>query len=116
MRLIPNLHSEGRSPTGVVPMKCAVTNRGDDPEGFIATDNNLMGFDPKVFISVAAVKEMAHMLGMVSPEDIEPLVKRAQELEKEFAEAQKAIDAMAQIKELEQSLPTEARKAVGVDG
>lgn len=111
MRLIPNLHSEGRSPTGIVPMTCAVTARGDDPEGFIAADNNLMGFDPKVFISVAAVKEMAHMIGMVSPEDIEPLVKRAQELEHEFSAVQNQLDAITQIRQLEETLETDRKAA-----
>jgi hypothetical protein len=135
MRLVPNLHSEGRKPTGLVPRVCAVTGRGDDPEGFILTDRQLEGFDRDVDISIAAVKEMARMIDYVSPEEVEDLKKRVDELQEGFNQALRHLDAVMQLKELsneveafettpgespvpepdeESDFAAKARKAVGV--
>jgi hypothetical protein len=51
--------------------RCAATNRGTDPRGFIHTRNILSGWDQEVLISVAAVEEMGRMIGMVTQEEIE---------------------------------------------
>ena len=100
MKVIPNLHSEGRPAGGLVPRNCAVTNRGSDPEGFIWTGNILSGWDREVYISIAAAKEMGRLVGMYSAEDVKALNERLVQLEEESAEIHERLDDLTQLEEL----------------
>jgi hypothetical protein len=80
------------------PYKCAATLRGEDREGWIDTGIQLTGFDPHVYLSFAAVKTAAHLVGFADPA---PLHDRIAELERENAdlqlqlrEADKLVDAI----------------------
>ena len=100
MKLIPNLHSEGRPVGGLVPRNCAVTNRGTDPEGFIATGNILSGWDREVYISVAAAKEMGRLVGMYTADEVDGLKATARELGEQLEEALQRLDDLTQLEEL----------------
>ena len=80
--------------------RCAVLpNRIKDPEGFIDTGQVLAGWDQPVTISIAAVREMARMIGFVSPEEVEGHVKRLREMEQELSELREQVDTLAQANE-----------------
>lgn len=104
MKLIPNLHSEMVTKSGVQLQTCAVTNRGADPEGFIRTGNRLVGIDREVYISVAAAKEMGRMVGMYTQEDVDRLKGRLEALEAEYADALERLDDITRLHELEQKV------------
>lgn len=76
MRFVP------KSQLGVSRWRCALTNRGDDTDGFFAsefdlqvtgTDNRPVPTAYRASVSAAAVKEAARQLGWASPEEIEKL-------------------------------------------
>jgi hypothetical protein len=65
------------------PYMCAATLRGEDRDGWIDTGLQLRGFDPHVYLSFAAVKTAALIVGW---EDPAPLKDRIAELERENAD------------------------------
>jgi hypothetical protein len=80
------------------PYMCAATLRGEDRDGWIDTGLQLRGFDPHVYLSFAAVKTAARIVGF---EDPAPLRDRIAELERELhdrdlklREADRLIDAI----------------------
>jgi hypothetical protein len=66
--------------------RCCVTERGSDPEGFIATHKILSGWDQQVFISAAAVKDMAREFGLVPQQEVEKVKQALVELESKYAD------------------------------
>lgn len=64
---------------------CAVLPyQAKDAEGFIDTGNDLLGIDPHVYISGAAVKEMAKLFGWFPPDTVADLEQRLAACEKEL--------------------------------
>lgn len=79
---------------------CAVIpHRETDPKGFIDTDRNLLGVDPHIFVSAAAVVEMARLIDFPSPEEhsrvlaeLEGARVRVRQLEDEVQELNRLHD------------------------
>ncbi len=91
MRLIPNpLKGDQR---------CAVTNRGSDPRGFIHTHNVLSGWDPEVLVSVAAAEEMGRMIGMVSKEEIGAYLDQLKRMGQEIHDLNERLEAITEVRE-----------------
>lgn len=85
------------------PHHCAVYPQlGASPaEGLFDAGNDLAGFDNHIYVSVAAVKEMARDLGYVPPADHrvvenqrDAALGRIASLEQELADKQKALDSI----------------------
>ena len=47
---------------------CAVTLRGEDPDGWLNTGHTLTGRDPQVWISFHGAREVAKAIGWASPQ------------------------------------------------
>lgn len=84
------------------PSTCAVIpGRGAaEKEGFIDTGNELMGWDPHVYISFAGAREVARFIGWVDPESVAGLQEEVQvandriaELEQELNDAELDLQA-----------------------
>lgn len=73
MRIVPADHRKGG-------IRCAVTGKTSDPNGFIETGQILNGWDQEVNVSIAAVSEMARMLGHMNPEEANRLIAANQTL------------------------------------
>lgn len=66
------------------PRSCAVIpHRTEDPEGFIETRNECKCGRP-VIISIAAVREMARMIDLVSKEEVDAIRNRVREAERKL--------------------------------
>lgn len=79
------------------PGHCMATLKHEDPKGFIDTMLSPAVMDPRVYISVSWVEEMAIKLGMVYVEDAGKDSRRVAELEEQLREADavaNAIDVM----------------------
>jgi hypothetical protein len=79
------------------PGHCMATLKHEDPKGFIDTMLSPPVMDPRVYISVSWVEEMAGKLGMVYVEDAGKDSRRIEELEEQLREADavaRAIDVM----------------------
>ena len=100
MRIVPSQRLAGER-------RCAVTGRTQDPEGFIETGFILTGWDNEVNLSIAAVKEMARMIGYVSPEEINDLKVQLKDLAEASAEQTERLDKIDQIRELTEELAEE---------
>lgn len=106
MRLIP------ADQLGLRLRECAVTNRTSDKEGFIETGNVMSATEIKagrphereIFISIAAVKEMARMVGWVAPEEVDSLKQRIEDMGGEFAQAAERLEKIETIQRLEGEL------------
>jgi hypothetical protein len=82
-----------------MPYECAVIpGRGNssEQEGFIDTGNELRGWDPHVYVSVGAVKELARFIGLPSEREHERLTKERDELRGQVTHLE------AQVQELEE--------------
>jgi hypothetical protein len=100
MRLVPPEHATGG-------IKCAITGKTKDPEGFIRTGQTLPGWDQTVDFSIAGAKEMARMIGWYSPEDVNDIKDRVAYLEAEFSAALEQLDKLTQLRQLEDELTEE---------
>ena len=81
------------------PGYCAVLGRSGGP--FIETGSNIPVFDPRVYVSIEAVKLMADMIGMVPEEKYHAVVDENNglelacgELEAELKEANRELDSI----------------------
>lgn len=87
------------------PGYCAITGRGEDPDGFIDTGNTLRCIDPKILVSVAGAKQLATFIGWSDPETVEQLESRIVELESDnedlLAHKEKAEQVYGSIQTLE---------------
>ncbi len=67
------------------PMHCAVIpfiGQTAEGERWIDTGSELLGIDPRVYVSATAVREMAALLGYPTPEEhaaLQEMLERAQE-------------------------------------
>lgn len=66
MRIVPASHRKGT-------LRCAVTGKTTDPEGFFETGTILSGWDPEICVSLGAAKEMALKMGWMSPDEVTKL-------------------------------------------
>lgn len=87
------------------PAKCAVLLKTDDPVGWIDTGIDLTGFDPHVYVSHGAVREMARLFGYLTPEESvalmterDELAARVGELELELEEKSSEVAAVYTLK------------------
>lgn len=110
MRIVPK--AVGR------PHVCAVYPHigGDHPRGYFDTGNELVGFDPHIYVSVVAAEHMASDLGWVEPavqDDLQQQISElAQELARETARAD-AAEAKLQAIDVLESEGFRARKKAG---
>ena len=81
------------------PGYCAVLGRSDGP--YIDTGSSIPEYDPRVYVSLEAVKEMAKMIGMVPEEQYNEaldlntgLEAACNDLEAELKEANRELDAV----------------------
>lgn len=82
------------------PNACAVIpGRSKDPEGFIDTGNTAPGWDPYIYISATAVKEMARMLGMVPKEEVEGALATVEEAKADLETALAEIERLRPVEE-----------------
>lgn len=79
---------------------CVIPGRAQDPEGFIDTGNDMPIVEPHIYVSVAAVREMAREVGLPTAEEHadacaqrDELDARVAELERECNQLQTALDA-----------------------
>lgn len=76
------------------PGHCIATMRSEDPRGFIDTLLTPAVIDPRVYLSVSYIEELARALGMEYPEgkseDVDDLKRQLEDAEKALA----AIDVM----------------------
>lgn len=85
------------------PEFCSVSLQRDDPEGFIDTTNHLQVFDPRVYISVGAVRRMWAFLGLSNPEtdrltaQLAASEQRVVELEAELDEMDRNFQAIDRL-------------------
>jgi hypothetical protein len=99
------------------PSHCAVFPfRAEDPDGFVDTGSELPGFDNRVYVSAAAVREMAKLLGFPSPEEhsrvlgeLERLRGEVERLEGEVREYDRRFEAIDVL----ESADFRARRRVG---
>lgn len=98
------------------PHVCALTLRGDDPEGFFTTNTEIRELDPVAYVSVAAVRMMADRLGYLHPDEAEGIAQaleqrehRVQQLEQEVQELNRDFEAI----DLLESRGYSARKKAG---
>lgn len=85
------------------PHACAVIpGRSKDPEGFVDTGVVAPGWDPYIYVSVAAVKEMGRLIGMVPKAELDAI---AEELRTQVAQAK--ADCEAALAEVERLRPVE---------
>ncbi|MGH2761390.1 MAG: hypothetical protein ACRDLD_02220 [Thermoleophilaceae bacterium] len=85
-------------------LRCAITDRTTDPEGFVSTGRVLTGWDQPVDLSIAAAKEIARLLGWVSREEVEGHLARLAEMETEIEALRARVDKLATYRELEAEL------------
>jgi len=104
MRLIPALNT---LPSGATQAEgqldnyrsCAVIpNRTTDPEGFVDTRQELGGY--KVFVSVAAVREMARLVGIPDQAEVEALVAEMEARISEQTEELQKLNDLARVIDL----------------
>lgn len=79
------------------PGHCMASLKDTDPKGFVDTMLSPAVMDPRVYISVSWIEEMATKLGMVYVEDAGKDSRRIEELEEQLREADavaRAIDVM----------------------
>lgn len=77
------------------PGFCAVfAGKSQDPEGFVHTGMVLPGWDPEVTVSVAAVREMARLVGLPTDTERDEAVLRAEAAELLLTEAQEEIESL----------------------
>lgn len=113
MRLIQKL------PPQRPPARCIVyPHRTEDPKGFIETgrilddnghviENRIAGkwrWDTSIFISHAAVIEMAELCGMVRASYVEKIETAQAELNAKLSEANERIDKLTRYAELEEEI------------
>jgi hypothetical protein len=89
--------------------ECAATGRTADKEGVFQTNRRLAReafstADPEVFLSAAAVKEMARKLGWFPPDEIAELQARFDEQGDVLAELKDRLDKIDQYQALEKEL------------
>ena len=53
--------------------RCAITERTQDPRGFIHTNRVLSGWDQELIVSHAAAMELGRLAGMYPPEQVDAL-------------------------------------------
>lgn len=75
------------------PGYCLATLSSEDREGFIDTGHDPAVVDPRVYISISWIREMAGKLGMVDQEELENLVRENSRLSDELREADKLVEA-----------------------
>jgi hypothetical protein len=84
------------------PHKCAATLRGEDREGWIDTGIELTGFDPHVYLSFAAIKTAARIVGFDDPAErdarIAELERENMDLRTQLAEADAELNAIHILK------------------
>lgn len=108
MRIIP------AAECGLRLRECAVTNRATDKEGFIETGNVLPAVDIRagrnhdrdIFISVAAAKEMARLVGWYPPDEVEEV----QSMLAAYAEKVSGLEAYVEKLERFKALETELQE------
>lgn len=113
MRFIEQL-PPGARPCALIP------GRQKDPKGFVDTGNELVGFDPHIYLSYEGVKQAALIFGFVEgevyaslhedlTERIHELETRLQETEEQLAQADGYLDAIDVL----ESADFRARKKAG---
>lgn len=88
------------------PHRCAAVpfiGNATAGEGFIDTGHDLPGWDPHVYVSVTAVKEMARMIGWAPRQGTDPRVAdlqaRVAELEQQIAGDERLVAAATTLME-----------------
>ena len=78
------------------PGQCIATMSHDDPKGFVDTLLTPAVVDPRVYLSVSYVEEIARKLGMEYADEAKAaaLEARVEQLEAELVEADKRIEAI----------------------
>ena len=83
------------------PHVCALTLRGEDPDGFFTTNTEIRGLDPKAYICASVVRDMARDLGWFSGEqyagvvaELEQHERTIDDLRQQLAEADRQLDAI----------------------
>ena len=78
------------------PGQCIATMSHDDPKGFVDTLLTPAVVDPRVYLSVSYIEEVARKLGMAYDNESKAkgLKARVEELELELAEADKRLEAI----------------------
>lgn len=84
----------------IQPGHCIVNLSAEDTRGFIDTGLDPAVVDPRVYVSYAAVRDMARLFGFVDPvelgardEALEHALKRIEDLEDQLAEADRYAEA-----------------------
>ena len=95
-------------------IKCAVTGRADDPDGFFVELRELEILDTTankhvvttfgVDISAAAAKEMARQLGWLSPAEAEEMADRINEMGAEIASLSSLLEKLETFADLKSDL------------
>jgi hypothetical protein len=75
------------------PGFCMATLTSQDTKGFIDTGNTPAAVDPRVYISVTWVQQMASEMGMVNGEELNQAKTKIKELEHQLKEADKLLEA-----------------------
>lgn len=88
---------------GFEPYRCAVSLRSEDPDGFINTNVTLNGFDPHIFVSMTAARELARIAGWVDPA---VHAEKVAELEGVKAQLDAAVDEIAALRKREDAIET----------
>lgn len=78
---------------GQPPHVCSFTLRGTDPEGFF-TGETLAGWDPRAFITISYVRQLARELGYVHPDEARALVSEVREERDRADRLQREVDRL----------------------
>lgn len=89
------------------PGVCVLTMDGEGP--WVDTETwlnakDLDTVDPYAYISVAKVRDMGRVIGMVEKEEVEKLTAQVEEYGNKVAELQALVDAYTTIKDAEETL------------
>jgi hypothetical protein len=76
------------------PGCCIATLTTEDPQGFIDTGLDPATVDPRVYISVSWIKEMARRMGMIDGSELVSAGVRIVELEKKVADQEKFVESV----------------------
>lgn len=82
------------------PRTCAALPGRIDREGYIDTGQTISGFDPHIYISLRAAREMGRLAGMHTKEDVETIQAQVEALGEDLADALERLDDLTQLNEL----------------